>query len=154
MNKKPVSVLFVVAAFALLVQLTSTVRAEFTFSEPVRFPVPINSDFWDLSPILSPNNLELYFTSERPLWGTFLSERDNPSEPFGSPVRRLPEAHASISMDGLSLYVNGDTTPTSTPAFTVRVTRTKRPTMSWPSTLCEMTSGPSSTLPGFSKSDE
>jgi hypothetical protein len=88
---------------------TSIAHAGFVFGEPVQIPPPISlPDSWDGQPALSPDELELYYTSSRDGWGLYIAQRDNTSAPFGMPTKVMDVFHPSLSIDGLTLYVNDD----------------------------------------------
>jgi hypothetical protein len=99
-----------VALMGLVLYGVSIAHAELMFGEPVKLPAPINlPNSWDGKPALSPvDELELYFTSNRNVWGTYVSQRESISAPFSTPTLVIFDGnHPSLSNDGLELYVNG-----------------------------------------------
>ncbi len=90
--------------------MTTDTCAQFSFGDPVPFPEPINSPgAWDAAASISPNGQELFFTSDRAGWGTYLSNRTSSTQEFGTPTMLFPELnHGSISSDGLSFFANAD----------------------------------------------
>jgi Tol biopolymer transport system component len=84
---------------------------------PFNLGAPVNSSFVDTTAAISPNGLELYFSSTRPggigyedIWVTRRESKDNP---WGPPVNLGQPANSStldygafISADGLELYFN------------------------------------------------
>jgi Tol biopolymer transport system component len=84
---------------------------------PLNLGAPVNSSFLDSTAAISPNGLELYFSSTRPggighedIWVTRRESKDNP---WGPPVNLGQPANSStldyglcISADGLELYFN------------------------------------------------
>jgi predicted secreted protein len=109
---KKIILIAMVLVFGLVIK---QVKADFTFSEPMKVGPPVNSSFTDATPCISADGLNLYFTSNRPggrgsldLWmATFNSLDQSWSEPvnLGMPVNTSAyEGFPSISTDGLSLY--------------------------------------------------
>jgi hypothetical protein len=84
---------------------------------PFNLGAPVNSSFVDITAALSPNGLELYFSTTRPggigyedIWVT---RRESKNNPWGPPVNLGQPANSStldygafISADGLELYFN------------------------------------------------
>jgi len=90
--------------------------ADWEWTEPVHLPAPINSEFRELAPALSPDNLSLYFNSDRPgsvggandfdLWAV---RRACEECPWGDPVHLAinspaGDAEAVFSPDGHVLF--------------------------------------------------
>jgi hypothetical protein len=101
--------------FVLVLVLTAeVVKADFTFGTPTELP-NVNSSSHDFQPSISANGLSLFFTSARPgglggrdIWVTTRETTDDDwGEPanLGSPVNSTAWEGASISYDGLSLYM-------------------------------------------------
>jgi serine/threonine protein kinase/Tol biopolymer transport system component len=90
-------------------------QADFVFGEPSNLGPPVNSAYRDMTPVLSPDGLELYFTSDRPggyggvdIWVT---KRAGLQDPWGLPTNLGPQINSStfdnpgsLSADGLTLY--------------------------------------------------
>jgi len=115
LNGPPIAVLLLGASACLLVHV-QFVRADFVFGEPT--PVPsLNSASADWKPSITADGLNLYFASNRDHGANFcyhdiwVATRATKDEPWGSP-RNLgppvntsyPDAHPSVSADGLELY--------------------------------------------------
>jgi len=99
-------------------------RASITdaWGEPERVPPPVSSPFFDITPSISLDGLDLYFASNRPgpfsppwpdLW---VSHRASVHDPWEEPVNlgpgvntRLFEGSISISPDGRTAYFAGVT---------------------------------------------
>jgi serine/threonine protein kinase/Tol biopolymer transport system component len=91
-------------------------HADFVFGEPINLGPPVNSAYRDMTPVLSPDGLELYFTSDRPggyggvdIWVT---RRASLQDPWGLPTNLGPQINSStfdnpgsMSADGLTLYL-------------------------------------------------
>ena len=111
---------FVLVGFvAAMVLGGGSVRADFTFGEPINLGATVNSPFTEFAPRLSPDNLSLYFTSNRSdgfgkgdIWvSTRQTSERNPEGYWGEPVNLGPiintehgEWCPSISSDGLTLF--------------------------------------------------
>jgi hypothetical protein len=102
----------VAMAAAVLVTLeTGRVCADFICSVPVKVP-NVNNRGSNLGGSVSPDGLEMYFTSERDgNFDLYVSRRASTEEEWGMPVKLGPpvngpswEHKPSISPDGLSLY--------------------------------------------------
>ena len=92
------------------------VRADFTFGIPKNLGSLVNSGYYDGSPCISSDGLELYFSSNRKdgygLDDIWVSTRRTTEEQWGEPNNlgelinsSLSEYHPSISSDGLELYM-------------------------------------------------
>lgn len=96
-------------------------KSRLQFRDAVKWPEPVNmAGVWNSTPCLSATGLELYFTSTRDNWGTYVATRENIAEPFQS-VRKLNECpgnHGVISADGLTLYINHNEPGESANIFT------------------------------------
>jgi serine/threonine protein kinase/Tol biopolymer transport system component/tetratricopeptide (TPR) repeat protein len=88
-----------------------------TFGTPTNLGPAVNSPSGGLMPYVSPDGLELYFSSNRPGgYGGFdiwVARRANVQDPWGAPINLGPpvnteasEAVTGISADGLTLYVH------------------------------------------------
>ncbi|MGE5296023.1 MAG: protein kinase domain-containing protein [Solirubrobacterales bacterium] len=97
-------------------------RADFTFGPQVHLGPIVNSPQNQGGPVISRNGLELYFTSDRPGgygdWDIWVSKRASVEDPWGPVVNPGPgingtdkELWASISSDGLTLYLQVGTWP-------------------------------------------
>ena len=92
-----------------------SVRADFTFGQPVNLGPTVNSGDYDDKPCISADGLSLYFTSNREggygyedIW---VSTRPTTDDPWGPPENlgsvvntELGEFHASVSSDERELY--------------------------------------------------
>jgi predicted secreted protein/Tol biopolymer transport system component len=111
---------------------------------PVNLGSTVNSSADDWGPSLSPNGLELYFTSKRSgghggfsdIW---LTTRATQEDDWGSPINLGSnintsdfEGHPSISSDGLELYFCAWTTNTRPGSGSSDIWVTSRPSLSDP----------------------
>lgn len=118
---KVVEVPFVVTSLLGLCLLADpqvpAARADFTSGPRVNLGPTINSAEIDACAVFSPDGLELYFASNRPLgYGDldiWMSKRASVNDPWGPPVNLGPginsgvtELPSSISSDGLTLYLS------------------------------------------------
>jgi hypothetical protein len=110
---------FMLVVFAAVIVLGDSVRADFTFGEPMKVGPSVNSSFTDATPCISADGLNLYFTSTRPGgWGSldlWVAKRNSidqswsDPENLGKPVNTsAAEGFPSISSDRLSLYYASD----------------------------------------------
>jgi Tol biopolymer transport system component len=90
-------------------------HADFVFGEAINLGPPVDSAYRDMTPVLSPDGLELYFQSDRPggyggvdIWVT---RRASLQGPWGLPTNLGPQINSStfdnpgsLSADGLTLY--------------------------------------------------
>jgi hypothetical protein len=90
-------------------------QADFVLGEPINLGPPVNSPYREFGPVLSPDGLELYFSSDRPggygnvdIWVT---RRASLQDPWGLPTNLGPQINSStfdnpgsMSADGLTLY--------------------------------------------------
>jgi len=103
----------------LILALCMVAKADFTFGEPINLGATVNSPFTEFAPRLSPDNLSLYFTSNRSdgfgkgdIWvSTRQTSERNPEGYWGEPVNLGPiinteygEFCPSISSDGLTFF--------------------------------------------------
>jgi hypothetical protein len=90
-------------------------RGDFTFGTPTNLGPTVNSTYQDYLPVISPDGLELYFTSNRPGgYGGFdiwVTKRASLNDPWGPPQNLGPQVNSSgwdepgsLSPDGLTLY--------------------------------------------------
>ena len=85
------------------------------WEEPNNLGPVVNSASWDSAPVISPDGLSLYFSSNRSgnwdIWFTTRADKDADWEvpvSIGLPVNSpTPDSPSSISADGLSLYFDG-----------------------------------------------
>jgi hypothetical protein len=117
LNDSKIRLMLVV--FAAVIVLGGSVRADFTFGEPMKVGPSVNSSFTDATPCISADGLSLYFTSTRPggqgsldLW---VAKRDSIDQSWSDPENlgkslntSAAEGFPSISSDGLSLYYASD----------------------------------------------
>jgi Tol biopolymer transport system component len=97
--------------------VTTRTMVEDPWGEPINIGAPVNSSFVDTTPAISPDGLELYFSSTRPggigyedIWVT---SRESKNSTWGPPVNLGQPANSPIldygvclSADGLELYFN------------------------------------------------
>ena len=111
-NRMRLLLVGVVAAIALC---GGSVKADFTFGEPVNLGPMINSPEWEYSHCVSADNLELYFGSYRDggygssdIWVSTRETTEDewgPAENLGPPINTDDEdLGVCISADGLELY--------------------------------------------------
>lgn len=123
-------------------------KADFIFGEPVNLGPTINSTGNETGPCISSDNLELYFTANRPggsgLADLHVATRQTTSEPWGVPTNLGPmvnswanDFRASISGNGLSLYFTSDRPSTYGGFLEIWVTTrpTKDDPWGWPVSL-------------------
>jgi hypothetical protein len=92
-------------------------KADFTFGTPTNLGPPVNSEHSESGPTISPDGLELYFTSDRPIpgfdaWNLWMATRQTQDDDWSEPVPLGPEINSStyeddwpqISPDGLELF--------------------------------------------------
>jgi Tol biopolymer transport system component len=107
--------------FVVAMVLVSSVRADFTFGEPVNLGPSVNLSSDDALPAISADGLECYFLSDRPggqggfdLWVTTRETTDDlwsAAENVGDVVNSASDDGApTISQDGLSLYFSSNRT--------------------------------------------
>ncbi len=106
----------VLVGFAAAVALGSqSVKADFTFGEPVNLGPPINSSYQDADTYISSEGLEFYFSSDRPggygYYDLWVSSRDTNDADWSEPVNlgetvnsKAFDGAPCISPDGLELY--------------------------------------------------
>lgn len=115
---------FVFVGFVVAVVLGGgNAKADFTFGEPVNLGPPVNSVYQEWCPSVSPDGLELYFTSDRRIPGLdtenlWVAKRQNQEDSWGEPLPLGPEINSAdkenyphISPDGLDLYFGGTRRP-------------------------------------------
>ena len=90
-------------------------KADFVFGEPTNLGPPVNSASVEANPVISADNLELYFSSDRSGgyggWDIWVTRRSTKDDEWGTPMNLGPsinssahEAGTSIPEDGLELY--------------------------------------------------
>ena len=90
-------------------------RADFTFGQPVNLGSPVNSQYGDYMPYLSPDGLEMYFCSNRPGgyggYDIWVTKRAGVQDVWGPPTNLGPQINSAnwddpgtLSADGLTLY--------------------------------------------------
>ena len=103
-----------VGVVATIVVGGGSAKADFTFGEPINLGPPVNSGYSEWCPSVSPDGLELYFSTKRPVSGShsnlWVAKRSTPEDPWAEPSPLGPEInseeenHPHISPDGLELY--------------------------------------------------
>jgi len=73
-------------------------KADFTFGTPTNLGPPVNSGYSEGGPTISPDGLELYFTSNRPVpgfdeWNLWMVTRPTQDDDWSEPV------HFSLRID-------------------------------------------------------
>ena len=88
-------------------------KADFTFGEPSRLSHPVSSSSYEYGCSISPDGLELYFSSGEPHGGydLYVVSRTTPDDVWGNRTSLGPfintsrfNLSASLSSDGLSLF--------------------------------------------------
>lgn len=108
--------LVVIGLVAVIMLCSKSTSADFTFGTPKILGMPVNSGYYDGSPCISSDGLELYFASTREdgygLDDIWVSTRQTTDDEWGEPNNlgelinsSLSEYHPSISSDGLELYM-------------------------------------------------
>ena len=70
--------------------LTTREAKDSTWGNPVNLGSTVNSSSWDICPCISPDGLELYFSSNRDdstVWKIWVAKRQTTEDPWGTPVR-------------------------------------------------------------------
>jgi len=96
---------------------TPPARADFVFGTPANLGPTVNSASQDYMAVVSPDGLELYFSSKRPGgnggYDIWVTERATLNDPWGPPTNLGPQINrssgtdmpGSMSADGLTLYL-------------------------------------------------
>jgi hypothetical protein len=112
-TKKTLAILVLTLGLA-----TKIAKADFTFGEPSYLSEPVSSVSWEYSVCISPNGLELYFSSFGPygFHDLYVVDRPSPGDPWGNKTNlgphinsHVPDFSPSISGDGLSLFFSRGT---------------------------------------------
>jgi len=108
--------MLLIAVLACVVLTNAYVaKADFVFGEPTNLGPPVNSASVEANPVISADNLELYFSSDRSGgyggWDIWVTRRSTKDDEWGTPMNLGPsinssahEAGTSIPEDGLELY--------------------------------------------------
>ena len=94
-------------------------KADFTFGTPTNLGLTINSAFEETVVCLSPDDLEMYFISDRPgslgNWDIWVTKRESADADWGPPENLGPtinspkyESGTHMSPDGLTLYFQSE----------------------------------------------
>ena len=87
--RKTFLLMFVAVGLLHLHARAPSAKGEMMFGTPTLLPAPINSPYYDLSPSIRSDGLELWFTSNRlggmSSWCTWSATRETASEPFRTP---------------------------------------------------------------------
>ena len=112
--------LVLVGIIAISVISSRSVKADFTFGEPINLGPMLNSPAMDITPTLTADGLELYFMTQRALEldSIWFTRRATTSDAWGQlePIS-LPDASTGqywepdISADALSLYLTSNGRP-------------------------------------------
>lgn len=111
----------VIGIVAVMVVGIASVKADFTFGEPVNIGPPVNTEIDDDAPFISADSLSLYFVRcpepEDDPWNLdiWMTTRATTVDPWSEPVKLGPtinspgvEFHPSVTADGLELYFDSD----------------------------------------------
>jgi len=118
-NSKRMRLVLVGIVAAIVLGGSASVRADFTFGEPVNLGPVVNSDQWDYTHCVSADGLELYYmyagsydpNDPRFVWDISVSTRPTLEDEWGPPTNLGPVVNSlnddmgpCISYDGLELY--------------------------------------------------
>jgi len=97
------------------IYVTTRATTSDPWGEAVNLGPTVNSSSWDQTPSISTNGLTLYFSSDRPGEGLWITTRQTKDDPWCTPVNLGPTVNSqgynwmpSISADGLDLYFCSD----------------------------------------------
>ncbi|MHC4681362.1 MAG: discoidin domain-containing protein, partial [Planctomycetota bacterium] len=104
-------------SLVLVLALCMVAKGDFTFGEPTNLGSTVNSSYYDWSPSITADGLEMYFESDRPgglgTYDIWVSTRANKEDDWGAPTNlgapiNTPDWQNGpcISADGLELYFN------------------------------------------------
>jgi F5/8 type C domain-containing protein/WD40 repeat protein len=97
------------------IYVTTRATTSDPWGEAVNLGPTVNSPSWDQTPSISTDGLTLYFSSDRPGEGLWITTRQTKDDPWRTPVNLGPTVNSqgtnwmpSISADGLELYFCSD----------------------------------------------